>query len=65
MAQSVKRLTLDLSSSLELRVVSSSPTLGSALGVKATLKQKLASDRQAKNNLVFSPTVDFTDVIYR
>ena len=36
MAQSVKRLTLDLSSRLDLRVVSSSPALGSALGVKST-----------------------------
>ena len=39
-AHSVKRLTLDLSSSLDLRVVSSSPALGSALGVKPTLTKK-------------------------
>ena len=38
MAQSVKRPTLNLSSGLDLRVVSSSPMLGSVLGVKLTLK---------------------------
>ena len=36
-AQSVRRLTLDLSSGLDLRAVSSSPVLHSALGVKPTL----------------------------
>ena len=35
-AQWVKHLTLDLSSGLDLRVVSSSPMLGSTLGVKPT-----------------------------
>ena len=35
-AQSIKHPTLDLSSSLDLRVVSSSPTLGSTLGVVPT-----------------------------
>ena len=39
LAESVKCLTLDLSSGLDLRVVSSSPILGSALGMKPTLKQ--------------------------
>ena len=34
--QLVERLTLDLSSGLHLRVVTSSPTLGSALGVEPT-----------------------------
>lgn len=34
MAQSVKCLTLDLSSGLNLRVMSSSPMLGSMLGVE-------------------------------
>ena len=33
-AQLVKHPTLDLSSSLDLRVVSSSPALGSALGIE-------------------------------
>jgi len=33
-AQSVKHLTLDLSSGLDLRVVSSSSSLGSALGME-------------------------------
>ena len=35
-AQSVKHRTLDLSSGLALRVVSSSPTLGSMLGMEPT-----------------------------
>ena len=35
-AQSVKRLMLDLRSDLDLRVKSSSPELGSALGVRST-----------------------------
>jgi len=39
-AQSVKHLTLDLSSGPEHRVVSSSPTLGSTLGMEPTLKKK-------------------------
>ena len=36
-AQSVKCRTLDLSSDLDLRVVSSSPRLGSTLGMEPTL----------------------------
>ena len=40
MAQSIERLTLDVSSGLDLRVASSSPTLGSTLGVEATQKHK-------------------------
>ena len=40
MAQSVKHPTLDLSSGLDLRVVSSSPMLGSVLGMKVYLKIK-------------------------
>ncbi|KAF0878395.1 KIF3B protein, partial [Crocuta crocuta] len=40
LAQLVKHLTLDLSSDIGLRVVSSSPTLGSVLGMKPTLKKK-------------------------
>ena len=39
MAQLVKHLTHDLSSGLDLRVLSSSPALGSALGMKPTLKK--------------------------
>jgi len=35
-AQSVKRLTLDLGSGVDLGVVSSSPVLGSVLGVEPT-----------------------------
>ena len=40
MAQLVKHGTLDLSSGLDLRVMNSSPTLGSMLDVKPTLKKK-------------------------
>ena len=40
MAQSVKRLTLDLSSGLDLRVMSSSPALGSRLGVEPTEEEE-------------------------
>ena len=36
----VKHLTLDLSSVLHLRILSSSPMLGSGLGMKPTLKNK-------------------------
>ena len=39
MVQSVKRLTLDLSSGLDLRLVSSSPTLGATLGVEPIKKK--------------------------
>ena len=38
-AQSAKHLPLDLGSGLDLRVVSSSPALGSALGLKPPEKQ--------------------------
>ena len=41
MAQSVKHPTLDLSVGLELRVMSSSPVLGSTLSVKPTKTKKL------------------------
>ena len=39
-ALSVKHLTLDLSSGLDISVVSSNPTLGSMLNVESTLKKK-------------------------
>ena len=39
MAQSGKRATLDLSSGLDLGVVGSSSTLGSARGMELTLKK--------------------------
>ena len=39
-AQLVKCLTLDFSSGLDLRVVSSSPALGSVPGVAPTFKKK-------------------------
>ena len=38
--QAGKCPTLDLSSGLDLRVMSSSPALGSVVGVKPTLKKK-------------------------
>lgn len=43
MAQSVKRLILDLSSSLHLRVLGSSPMLGSTLGMEPTFLKKRLS----------------------
>ena len=49
MAQSGKPLTLDFSSGLDLRVLSSSPALGSMLGEEPTLKKK----RQALIQLVW------------
>ena len=39
MVQLVKHPTLDLGSGLDLRVVSSSPVLGSMLGMKPTFKK--------------------------
>ena len=39
MAQSIKHLTLELSSGLDLRVVSSSLALGSIVGMEPTLKK--------------------------
>ena len=39
-APSVKRLTLDLSSGLDLRIMSSSPELGSMPAMEPTLKKK-------------------------
>jgi len=42
-ARSVKHPTLELSSGLDLRVVSSSPMLGSMLGVEPALKKKKKS----------------------
>jgi len=39
-AQSVEHLTLDLRSGLDLKVLSSSPALGSMLGVRSTQKNK-------------------------
>ena len=39
-AHLIKHPTLDLSSDLDLRVMSSSPTLGSMLGLELTLKNE-------------------------
>ena len=41
MAQSVEHPTLDLSSGLDLGVVSSSPTLGSTLDMESALKKEV------------------------
>ena len=46
MAQVVKHLTLDLSSGLDLQGMSSSSVLGSALGLKPTLKKKKKLETQ-------------------
>ena len=46
MAQSVECPTLDLSSGLDLRVVSSSPALGFILGVEPTL-EKMGTEHRA------------------
>ena len=48
-AQLVKHLTLDLSSGLDLRVVSSSPSLGSTLGMEPTQKQKQKQKQNKKS----------------
>ena len=48
MAQSVKHPTLDLSSGLDLRVVSSSLELGSTLGVKPTKKKTKTEKEKEK-----------------
>ena len=40
LSQSVRQRTLDFSSSLDLRVLSSSPALGSTLGVGPILKKR-------------------------
>ena len=42
-AQPVKRPNLDLSSGLDLKVMSSSPTVGSMLGMEPTLKKESIS----------------------
>ena len=56
MAQSVEHLTLDLSSGLDLSVMSSSPALGSILGMKPNggkknLKKKVK--KQKSHNKAF------------
>jgi len=44
-AQSVERPTPDLSSGLDLRVLSSDPSLGSVLGVEPTLKKQKTKNK--------------------
>ena len=60
MAQLVKHPTLDLSSDIDLRVVSSSPVVGSTLGTELTLKKKKrkeSSDASELEKLVESESV--------
>ena len=45
-AQSIKHPALDLSSRLDLRVVDSSPALGSVLGMKAILKKERKKEKR-------------------
>ena len=49
-ARSVRHLTLDLSSGLDLRVMTSSPALGSMLGIKPTLKNKEKNSNSIRGN---------------
>ena len=49
MAQSVKLLTLDLSSGLDLRVVSSSPALGSVPGISLLKKRERERERERES----------------
>ena len=54
MAQWIKRLALDLSSGLDLRVVKSSPILNSMLGMKQTLiKIKKKKSRDEAESPIF------------
>ena len=50
--QWVKLMTLDFRSGLDLRVVSSSPALGSALGMKPTLKKKNNNNQNCKGIII-------------
>ena len=51
MVQSVKCLTLDLSSGLDLSVMSSSPMLGSVLGVEPTSEKRKKEGKQLVTDL--------------
>ena len=62
MAQSVKCLTLDLSSNLDLRVMRSSPVLGSALDMKPT-KKKMVIKNFFHNHVLFASQVYITNCI--
>ena len=53
MAHTVKCPTLDLSSGLDLRVVSSSPALDSAWGVKPTQEKKKKKKRSNGTTFCF------------
>ena len=54
MAQSIKHPTLDLSLGLDLRIVSSSPTLGSSLGMEPTLiLKRIDSDQIKYRNILY------------
>ena len=51
MAQLVKHLTLDLGSGLNLRVTSSSPTLGSMLGMELLNLKKRERDWRVRRSV--------------
>ena len=62
MAQSVKYLTLNLSSALDLRVVSASLTLGSVLSMKSTFKNGGGAALVARQlSSAYSPGCDLED----
>lgn len=52
--QPVEALTLDLGSGLNVRVVSSSATLGSVLGMEPTEKKNIPVDAHAYQNMEWS-----------
>ena len=55
MAHFIKHSTLDLSSGLDLRVMSLSPTLGPTLGMEPTLKKRKACYGMRENECSFGP----------
>jgi len=62
-AQLVKHPTLDLSSGCDLRVVSSSPPLGSTLGVESLLKKKTKAGMDASREPLLGWSLFITDRI--
>ena len=53
MTQSVQHLTLDLSSGLDLKVLSSSPAMGPMLGMELTLKKGYLIWWQVKDESIY------------
>ena len=62
-AQSGKHLTLDLSSGLDRKVVSSSPASCSALGMKLLKKEKKEKKRNLWSTVESYSSSDFTSVM--